>query len=132
MYLYQGVVNYSLVTQVRLQPDLHFTYPLRAQVCCIGLDGDIWRVYTDGTGRQKVKEAGITDRWALLYARAAERGNSWELWCASLDTSSVDEPATHRTRLLNHISSRRVPSYRKPHSGGVVHCWQTAGLPTTR
>lgn len=117
VYLYQGVVNYSLVTQVNLQPDLRFVHPLRAQVYYIGLDGDIWRIYTDGTGKQKVKEADITDRWALLYARAAERGNSWELWCASLDTSSVDAPATHRTKLLNHISSRRVATRKEPYPG---------------
>ncbi len=117
VYLYQGVMNYSLVTQVLLQPDLHFTHPLRAQVYYIGLDGDIWRVYTDGTGRQKVKEAGITDRWALLYARAAERGSRWELWCVSMDGSIAGEPVTHRTRLLNHISSRRVAIRKEPYPG---------------
>lgn len=104
--LYLSASNYGFVTQTKIQPDLRFVQPLAAQVYYIGLDGDVWRIRTDGTGREKVKALGCTSPSARLYAKRDKNTGRWDLWCACYRDRSEQD-----LRVLRNISQKRMPVY---------------------
>lgn len=105
--LYLSASNYSFVTQTKIQPDLRFVQAPAAQVYYIGLDGNIWRVHIDGTGKQKVKDANATDPSARLYAKRDRGTGRWDLWCSRCGRSTEGD-----VKLLEGISLKRMPTRR--------------------
>lgn len=113
----------SMVTVPELRHDLAFVKSPDALVYFIApSDGAIWRVRLDGSQRERVLDAGLTDSAARLFVRPSENTNRLDLWCV---------PGYRETPhlLLKSLASHAVPLPRdeygsEPDSSMNFDLWQ--------
>lgn len=98
----------SLYTSSSIEVDLSFVAKPPATVYYIDRnDGDIWSILTDGTGKRRVKDAGLTKSNARLFVDKGKEGDLYDLW----SVSGRDEPPQPViSGIGNHAAPRRQPS----------------------
>jgi len=80
----------TLYTEASLESDLSFVKPPIATVYYINPDdGDVWRIRTDGTGKQRVLSKDLSHRQARLFVDKDEKSERYDLWCVAGEWGDV-------------------------------------------
>lgn len=88
-YFY-SLSSLSLYNDASLQSDLRFVKPPIATVYYINPDdGDVWRIRTDGTGKQRALSADLSHSQARLFVDKDEKSERYDLWCVAGERGDV-------------------------------------------